>query len=57
MFESIELRKAKNGFVINLRTDNDDTEYVYDSERKVIKFIKDMLEASKSNVSTTQTHR
>lgn len=57
MFESIEIRKARNGFVINLRTDNDDTEYVYDSERKVIKFIKDMLETSKSNVSTTQTHR
>jgi hypothetical protein len=50
MFESIEIRKVKNGVVVTLRTDDEDAEYVYDTDRKAIKFIKDMLE-SKGNVS------
>jgi hypothetical protein len=55
MFESIEIRKVKNGVVVTLRTDDEDAEYVYDTDRKAIKFIKDMLE-SKSNVSVKETH-
>lgn len=50
MFESIEIRKVKNGVVVTLRTDDEDAEYVYDTDRKAIKFIKDMLE-SKGSVS------
>lgn len=46
MFESIEIRKAKNGVIVTLHTDADETiEYVYDSDRKAIRFIKDLLES------------
>lgn len=45
MFESIEIRKVCNGVIVTLRTDVDeDKEYVYDSDRKAIKFVKDLLE-------------
>lgn len=50
MFESIEIRKVKNGVIVTLRSDDEDQEYVYDTDRKAIKFIKDLLE-SKSSVS------
>jgi hypothetical protein len=53
MFESIEIRKVKNGVVVTLRTDDEDAEYVYDTDRKAIKFIKDMLE-SKGTVSVKE---
>ena len=53
MFESIEIRKVKNGVVVTLRTDDEDAEYVYDTDRKAIKFIKDMLE-SKGSVSVKE---
>lgn len=46
MFESIEIRKVKNGVIVTLRTDDEDAEYVYDTDRKAIKFVKDMLESS-----------
>jgi hypothetical protein len=55
MFESIEIRKVKNGVVVTLRTDDEDAEYVYDTDRKAIKFIKDMLE-SKGTVSVKEKH-
>ena len=45
MFESIEIRKVENGVIVTLRTDEDeDKEYVWDTDRKAIKFIKDLLE-------------
>lgn len=45
MFESIEIRKVKNGVIVTLRSDDDeDSEYVYDSDRKAIKFVKDLLD-------------
>jgi hypothetical protein len=53
MFESIEIRKVKNGVVVTLRTDDEDAEYVYDTDRKAIKFIKDMLE-SKGTVNVRE---
>ena len=49
-FESIELRKVKNGVIVTLRNvDDDDSEYVYDTDRKAIKFIKDLLEKKKES--------
>ena len=46
MFESIEIRKVCNGVIVTLRSDDDeDREYVYDTDRKAIKFVKDLLEA------------
>lgn len=44
LFESIEIRTVKNGVVVTLRTDEEDAEYVYDTDRKALKFIKDLLE-------------
>ena len=45
MFESIEIRKVKNGVIVTLRTEEDeDAEYVYDTDRKAVKFVKDLLE-------------
>lgn len=43
-FESIELRKVKNGVIVTLRTDEEDGEFVFDTSRKALKFIKDTLE-------------
>lgn len=48
MFESIEIRKVKNGVIVTLRTDEEDAEYVWDTDRKAIKFVKDMLESKKT---------
>lgn len=46
MFDSIEIRKAKNGVIVILRNeDEDDIEYVYDTDRKAIKFIKELLDS------------
>lgn len=46
MFESIEIRKVMNGVIVILRTtDDEDQEYVYDNDRKALKFVKDLLES------------
>lgn len=46
MFESIEVRKVENGIIVIIRDeDNGEKEYVYDTSRKALKFVKDMLEA------------
>lgn len=46
-FESIEVRKVRNGIIVTLRSDEEeDHEYVYDTERKALKFIKDLLEST-----------
>lgn len=45
MYESIEIRKVQNGIIVTLRSDEDeDKEYVYDTDRKALKFVKDLLE-------------
>jgi|TARA_R110000868_G_scaffold317705_3_gene578496 hypothetical protein len=44
MFDSIEIRKAKNGVIVTLRNDEEDQEYVYDTDRKALKFVKDLLD-------------
>lgn len=43
-FEAIELRKVKNGVIVLLRTEDTDAEYIFDTNRKALKFIKDLLE-------------
>lgn len=46
VFESIEIRKVKNGVIVTLRSEEDeDQEYVYDRDSKAIKFVKDLLES------------
>mgnify|MGYP006271814397 CR=1 FL=1 len=46
MFESIEIRKVANGFILAV-TDEDSEikEYVYDSSRKAMRVIKQYIEA------------
>lgn len=44
-FESIDIRRVANGFVVQVETDEDTKEYVYDSSRKVIKFVKEFVES------------
>ena len=45
MFESIEIRKVCNGVIVTLRSEEtEDQEYVYDTDRKAIKFVRDLLE-------------
>lgn len=50
LFESIEIRKVCNGIIVTLRNDEDeDREYVYDTDRKALKFVKDLLETRADN--------
>jgi hypothetical protein len=43
MFESLEIRKAANGFILVINTEDDQREYVYDTERKLMRVIKQHL--------------
>lgn len=45
MFERLEIRKAANGFVLSVDINDEDKEYVFDTQRKLFKFIKDLMEA------------
>ena len=45
MFDSIEIRKVANGFIVILNTEDDAQEYVFDTSRKAIRFIKEYVEA------------
>ena len=48
MFDSIEIRKVANGFIVILNTEDDTNEYVFDSSRKAIKFIREYVDAKVS---------
>lgn len=43
-FDSIEMRKVKNGVIVALRTQDEDSEYIFDTNRKALKFVRDLLE-------------
>jgi len=45
VFESLEIRKAVNGFVVVLTTEDETKEFVFDSSRKAIKFIREYVDA------------
>jgi hypothetical protein len=45
MFESIEIRRAANGFILVITTEDETREYVYDTSRKALRVIKDYLES------------
>lgn len=49
MFESIELRQAKNGFVVIVHTEEETNEYVMMNSRQVIKFIKEQMNLQEAN--------
>ena len=43
MFESLEIRRAANGFILVVNTEIEAKEYVYDTERKLMRVIKSHL--------------
>jgi hypothetical protein len=43
MFESIEIRKAANGFILIVHSEDDTREFVYDTERKLMRALKSQL--------------
>ncbi len=45
MFESIEIRKAANGFILVVNTEDEAKEFVYDTSRKMMRVIKQYLDA------------
>lgn len=50
MFESIEIRKVANGFVVVLTTEDDTKEYIFETPRRAIKFIKEYIDAKPTPV-------
>ena len=49
-FDSIEVRRVANGYVIQVNGEDDTKEYVYDTSRKTLKFVRTFLEHSKAKV-------
>ena len=49
MFENIEIRRARNGFIITITTEDDTHEYVYDTSRKLMRVLKQYLEGTGSS--------
>jgi hypothetical protein len=49
MFESMEIRRVQNGFVLSVQLEDETMEYVFDTSRKAMKFMKDYLEAKSSD--------
>jgi hypothetical protein len=45
MFESIEIRRAANGFILVITTEDETKEFVYDTSRKAMRVLKQYLEA------------
>jgi len=45
MFEAIDIRKVANGYVVSVTMENEDTrEYVFDTTRKVMRFLKQYMD-------------
>ena len=45
MFESIEIRRAANGFILVITTEDETREFVYDTSRKALRVLKQYMEA------------
>ena len=43
MFETLEIRRAANGFILVINTEDDSKEFVYDTERKLMRVVKQHL--------------
>lgn len=43
MFESIEIRKVANGFVVTVHLEDETVEYVFDTARKAMSHIKQFV--------------
>jgi hypothetical protein len=43
MFETMEIRRAANGFILVVNTEDESREFVYDTERKLLRVVKQHL--------------
>jgi hypothetical protein len=43
MFENMEIRKVSNGFVLSVTINDEVHEFVYDTERKLLRAVKQYL--------------
>ena len=43
MFENLEIRRVANGFILVINTEDDTKEFVYDTERKLLRAVKGYL--------------
>ena len=43
MFETLEIRRAANGFILVVNTEDESREFVYDTERKLMRVVKQYL--------------
>jgi hypothetical protein len=51
MFESIEIRRAANGFILVVHSEEDDKEFVYDTSRRLMRAVKQYIEGPSSKDS------
>jgi len=51
MFESIEIRRAANGFILVVHSEEDDQEFVYDTSRRLMRAVKQYIEGPNSKES------
>jgi hypothetical protein len=49
MFESIEIRRVANGFILSVTTEDETREFVYDTARKAMRVLKQYLDAKDAN--------
>jgi hypothetical protein len=54
MFESLEIRRAANGFILVVNTEMEAKEYVYDTERKLVRVVKQYLGEKVSREETAE---
>ena len=54
MFSSLEMRKVNKGFVVTVNNDDEADEYVFDTLRKTIKFVKDIANADDTSKKEPQ---
>lgn len=43
--ESIEIRRVANGYIVIVNDEDETREYIFDSHRRVMKFIKECFDA------------
>jgi hypothetical protein len=48
MFESLEIRKVANGFILVVSTEDETREFVYDTSRKLMRALKPYLDVRDS---------
>lgn len=43
MFESMEIRKAKNGIIVTVQTEEGTEEYIFSTPARALKFVKEFV--------------